>query len=293
MKKLIASVLIFTITLTMLTGLVGIETKAAQSRSALEYTSVISDNCVMLQFSDGYIEYCNYLREGRGYDIYHNFPLNEDNAMSVGNYSITCADDANYASAQYPVSIDRKTKGDGITKNLEVIEAHSIYLNLPYPLKENKTYTITINSENLNCDKSSITIKTDGLQRTDAIHVNQLGFMPDSNAKYAYVSSWNGSGGAANLGWYAGKIFNIINISKGYQVVYTGTIKKRTSYTDIETLQTMYNQNLSMSDVYECDFSSYKEDTGNDQLIVSIPGIGCSYPFEISSIALSTISHKI
>lgn len=288
MKKLISVFLVFAVILTMSVELAGMDVKAAQSKSELTSTSVISEKCIMLQFSDGYIDYGNAVRDGKRYDILYNYPLNENNAVALGNYFITCASDPYYAKAKSPVAVDRKTKANGTTRDNEDVKKHSIYLTLPSPLKPNMTYTITINSGSLNCDKSSVTITTDGLQRTDAIHVNQLGYMPQSAAKYAYISSWNGSGGPANLSSYQGKTFNLINKSNHNKIVFTGTIKKKSSYTDIDTAQTvngeskMYQQNYSVSDVYECDFSSYVVEHGSEELVISVPGIGCSYPFQIS-----------
>lgn len=265
---------------------------AEQTKSSFESISMISDKCIMLEFSDGYIQYHNYSKSIPEKTFV--FPLNTGEAVNVQNYSIICEDDPDYAAGVSPISINRKTKSDGTDMQsnpnlMTMLERHFIYLNLEKPLKPNKEYKIIIDESNLNMQSAEIKIKTDGLSRTDVIHVNQLGYLPNDPVKFAYVSSWNGDGGAADLSYYEGKEFNLINTANN-SIVYTGTITKYRDKSVADTVQgnlasQMYQRNFQVSDVYQCDFSAYTTGRGTNEFIISIPGIGCSYPFRISKIA--------
>ncbi len=259
--------------------------------SASDLTDILplTDQIIMLRFDDGYIKHYGYHQTGESCVTY-NFPLNTDLADDPVNYIITSPDDPSYSVGSNPVNIGRKSKGHDFSRKClwtgsicdnDYISEHFIYLVLPYPMQDGKTYIIQTGDLAFNKSSDSLVfdLKT---ARSEAIHVNQLGYYPDASQKFAYISHWMGDLGPLNLDSYDGVAFNLIDLSTG-AVVYSGNIMQRL---DLETSvqpdlpgQPENRQYFSMTDVWECDFSEFSTP---GEYIISVEKIGCSYPFEIS-----------
>lgn len=258
---------------------------------ATDMTDIIllTDQIIMLRFDDGYIKHYGYHQTGESCVTY-NYPLNTDLADDPGNYLISSPDDPAYYVALNPSDIGRKSKGHDFSRKClwtgsicdnDYISEHFLYLVLPYPMQEGKTYIVNMGNlaYNKSADSLVFDIKT---ACSEAIHVNQLGYLPGASQKYAYISHWMGDLGPLNLDSYSGVAFHLIDLSTGISV-YSGNMVQRL---DLETSvqpdlpgQPENRQYFSMSDLWECDFSEFNI---QGEYIISIEKIGCSYPFEIS-----------
>jgi hypothetical protein len=115
--------------------------------------------------------------------------------------------------------------------------------------------------------------------RSEAIHVNQVGYSPDATEKFGYVYHWMGNKGGLSLTAFAGKPFYLVNL-KTSEIDYSGLLTFRKGKNNAETGQAndTPDRNFLGADVYECNFSSFNQ-SGDYKLVVE--GIGSSFPFRI------------
>jgi endoglucanase len=147
---------------------------------------------------------------------------------------------------------------------------HKIILKLTGPLEIGKVYTISFNEGLLSKNKITFTYNPAQLQ-SEAIHVNQVGFRPDDPSKLAFLSFWMGDGG--NLEYPFENTFNLVDEKTG-KVVFSG----RTKLAKAASAE----GNRTSADIHQLDFSAYNK---SGIFRISIEGIGCSFPFEISELA--------
>lgn len=261
--------------------LFSIITLITQSTFASELTkiSVLTDQILLLEFDDGYVEYAE---EGKWYgsddQIFHE-PLDRTLAEALASYSIGSTSDANYSTPLAPTVVGIKSKvGDASWKNNTAILNHWVYLELPFAMQEGATYSVDFSGLGLATSEARITYQnTENL--SEAIHVNQIGFTPDATYKMAYVYQWLGTAGPLDLDSYASANFHLIDLATDL-TAYSGTLTLRK---DLETGDPDTNNFddgplFSGSDVFECDFSSFQT-PGSYKVVVE--GIGSSYPFII------------
>ncbi|MDD6209727.1 MAG: fibronectin type III domain-containing protein [Bacteroidales bacterium] len=256
--------------------------------NASDITEVLplTDQILMVHFDDGTVTH-HKLGESRDSDVLSADTLNCADAVNVSSYYLSSTDDSNYASNKAPSSIGRKSKGTEFTmgsiwvqnwqKNSWASE-HWIYLYLPFKMQTGKNYTL--NTGTLAKNKNSFTFTYDEKNnRSEAVHVNQVGYLPSAQKKFGYVYHWMGDKGGLPLTSYANKNFWLIDVNSG-EVKYTGQLKFRAAADNPETSQTndTPNKNFLGAEVYECDFSTFNT-SGKYRLAVE--GIGCSFPFEI------------
>ncbi len=115
--------------------------------------------------------------------------------------------------------------------------------------------------------------------RTEGLRVQQTGFRPDDPAKSALFSLWTGSGGA--LDWTPSQ-FELLD-AKTLKPVFTG---KAALHHDGKSPDSNHGDIGSLAPVYKLDFSAFKT-PGTYRL--HLPGVGCSYDFELASDAWSKI----
>jgi endoglucanase len=144
---------------------------------------------------------------------------------------------------------------------------HYLILKLKKVLQTGKTYTVSIKNELLSKAESTFTFDPIKLY-SEAVHVNQVGFRGDDPVKLAFLSFWMGDGG--NLSYSAGTNFNLVD-EKTNKIVFSG--KTRLAKTASE------DGNMTKADIFELDFSGFSQ---QGIYRVSVHGVGCSYPFEIS-----------
>lgn len=253
--------------------------------------SPITDRIIMLQFDDGYIQHYGYHESGSA-SVSVIFPMDTAAAGDPLNYIISSPDDPDYSSDIHPLDVGRKSKGHDFNRQAswnaqvsayagDIAYYHYIYLFLPDPIKEGNTYVIALNdlAGNYNIDTLYFDVaKT----RSELIHVNQVGYHPDAAKKYAYLSQWMGDRGPLELDAYEGTKFHLNDLYTGEEV-FEGIIQKRL---DVETSaeydlpQEETNKFISMTDVWECDFSGF---TTPGEYVLTVENIGCSFPFEIGT----------
>lgn len=119
-----------------------------------------------------------------------------------------------------------------------------------------------------------------------AIHVNPLGFAPDSPAKTAYLAFWGNVAstvtGGVEYNTYS-LSFDLINVDTEV-VVHSGTLTRRQTAVpspaeDFWTAALRSGNSASKCEVWEMAFSDVNATIGTFR--VSVPGIGASHSFRI------------
>jgi len=265
--------------------------------------SPLTNQYILVHIDEGSIE-----RPGNGEstsaDVLNGAPIDINVATNTSNYSISSTDDLNYANAQTPINLNRKSKGTEFANlcegwsfldffgtwgcdntSVDHFKEHWIYLEMPFDMQSGKSYSINIG--NLATGQSNFDFTFDETSHlTEVIHVNNLGYSVDANLKYGYVYSWAGDMGSMDFSAYNGNEFGLIDTQTG-EIAYTGSLAFRKNKFTIETYQENStetpNQNFNQADVFECDFSDFNE-IGTYRLFVE--GIGASHEFEISCNAI-------
>jgi endoglucanase len=187
--------------------------------------------------------------------------------------------------AEYSVSIDgqtvkplavyRKSKPNDWAQGLSTQSVrHVVYLKLPQALKPNQKVEINFGEVNVR-EASTSFVNYFSKLRSEAVHVNQIGYRPDDNSKRAFVSCWLGTGGTLHLTDELS--FSIIDVKTG-KAVWSG---KSTLVWRADKIEQMArDDNFSKTDVATLDFSSFKTP---GEYRIAVEGFGCSYPFEIGN----------
>lgn len=245
---------------------------------------------LLVHFDDGYVVHHQNLQP-RANESVVAVPLLIGPATTLSTYQLISPADADYLTAKNPVDIGRKTKATEFTwlcqsynngcinTSPDAAREHWIYLFLPHPLKNGQSYTLTTGSLATHSNSFTFTYH-DQKSRSEAVHVNQLGYRPDAPGKYGYFYHWMGDKGGLNLSTWAGKSFSLVRTSDDV-VVFTGQVTFRKAFNAAETgqLNETPNQNFIGADVYECDFSAFQT-PGEYRL--SVADAGCSFPFRIA-----------
>jgi hypothetical protein len=144
---------------------------------------------------------------------------------------------------------------------------HFVYLRLATPIDDGKTVEVTYNGNVAWLAKAKLRATADPLRIGPAIHINQVGFVPDG-PKSATVSYYLGDLGELPLP--AQQNFEVIDVRTG-KVVYRGELVPRP---DRKMPQGWYQQ------VAEAEFHDLR---GPGEFRVVVPGHGASYPFFVDA----------
>ncbi len=253
----------------------------------------LTDRVLMLHLDEGYVV---HHRRGmaRSDERVVASPLDTAAASHPESYRVRSADDPAYATPLAPSSVGRKSKGTDFAwfvdrwENGHAVNArpdhakeHWLYLRLPAPLRARKTYTVSTGS--LAANGREWTVVFDPAQtRSEAVHVNLLGYAPAAPRKYAYVYHWMGDRGSLDLRPYAGKAFRLIDQATG-DTVFAGKLAFRALASRPETAHQSDSPpdgNFLKADVYECDFSSF---VTPGRYRIAVEGVGASLPFQIDA----------
>ncbi|MEO1624989.1 MAG: glycoside hydrolase family 9 protein [Bacteroidota bacterium] len=249
---------------------------------------------IMVHFDDGEVRH-HQLGESRGTEWVIGTPLNTTAASAANAYQIVSSDDPAYQTPLSPTSVNRKSKptdfawlcqgwnGTGcVNTDADHAKEHWLYLNLPSPMQNGNSYQLQF--PGLTGFAPVSIAFDDKAHRSEAIHVNQLGYDPVAGEKYGYVHHWLGDGGGMDFSSFAGNAFHLVDQDDG-SLAFSGSLAFRTAEANQEfayTNEAPPYGNLLGVEAYECDFSSF-QDVGTYRLCVE--GIGCSFPFDISSTA--------
>ena len=204
---------------------------------------------------------------------YQGDPLLDFVADNPANYSLQSNDDANFQTPVAPLEVSRKSTPTQWAEGSDNFEMdHTIYLRWPKPLTPGKNYQLNLGA--LNTRVSSVKLNFDPAHvRSEAVHVNQIGYRPTDPVKRAFVSCWMGTGGALKLP--AQMKFSVVDDATG-KAVFSGQSSDLWPTDKIELQQT--DRNFSGTDVMRLDFSKLQT-PGRYRVVVA--GVGASYPFNI------------
>ncbi|MDF2834855.1 MAG: hypothetical protein K0Q63_495 [Paenibacillus sp.] len=198
-------------------------------------------------------------------------PYSDEHVTNTDYYTITSTDDPDFYGGVTPTLVqyryfpEQAPYNPSATGNIGKIQVtYRAYLKLPttLKLKEGKSYLLTVNSAV--ADAGPFPFQFDVTKPNLAIHANQVGY-PSEGPKVAYVSHWTGQGSIDFLGY---KNFQVIDDATGKKV-FTGEIKVH-----------LRNDRWTKSDIFSLDFSDLQ---AQGRYRIYIPGVGTSYPFDISS----------
>ncbi|MCF8357341.1 MAG: Ig-like domain-containing protein [Prolixibacteraceae bacterium] len=209
--------------------------------------------------------------------------INTGNATTTGSWLLKSSDDPEYGETGLnPDNCYRKSKLNGLAEmdwagsdwSYEYTMEHTIILELPKSMTNGKTYTLEINS-NTNSDSTTCTFTYDIFQsRTEAIHINLIGYSTEESIKPADLYMWMGNGAARDYSGFEGNTVYIYDVNSGLSYP-VGTVNLYTN-----KASEAYGRYMIQSDVWKADFSGFNT-PGTYRL--AIEGIGCSNDFEIKS----------
>lgn len=194
-------------------------------------------------------------------------------------YTIRSATDPQYQTAAQPTRATRfiVSRGGERVGGFEIDYAHYSYIELPHPLVNGETYTVSIGNG------KQVTFLYDEL-RTVArtIKVNQVGYLPDAPHKYAYLSGYLQEFGPMDLSYATS--FKVIDVHTGATLL-EGPVQLREAnplFTQAAWKGTPSTPLPPMTgeDVYEIDLSALKTP---GTYFLSIPNVGRSWPFKVES----------
>lgn len=250
----------------------------------------LTDRILMLRFDDGYVDHHDQ-GQSPDQDVVFADTLNTTLASLASSYEIVSAADSNYFLPLRPTKVYRKSKptdfaeycqrwGPGcINDSLDHTKEHWLYLKLPFPLQNGPFYTIVFDVALGQRDASWR--QDDQRRRSEAVHVNQVGYVAEAGEKFGYVYQWMGDGGSLILDATA-RQFHLIEESTG-AVAFTSQVAFRKDSSTQEIAypsQSPPNGNLLGANVWECDFSSFRQ---NGSYRLCVDGVGCSFPFEVAN----------
>jgi len=254
----------------------------------------LTDHILMVHLKEGH---ALHHRKGQRRDDGERVVLTELDVAAASRleaWTILSKDDPNYAQSVHPQRLGRKSKGTdfawmvqgwdaknnrAVNKDPDHAKEHWLYFTLPHPLTPGRSYTV----------------KADGIggvppmrlaysiekSRSEAVHVNLMGYTPDSPAKFAYVYHWAGDQGSVDFSFLKGKSFRLIDQKTG-KAVFTGEPTFRAPANRQETGQVAETPNGSFlcAEVWQCDFASFSTP---GTYVVAVDGVGCSFPFRIEA----------
>ena len=262
--------------------------------NATQLTSVdiIDKGVILITFKDGDIIFRDDAKGPSAYisandptensTVLYGKPLIVELATLAANWKISSTDDPAYGSAgRSPLECFRKSKINGMgmaernpTTNdfdWDVPMLHQIFLMLPAPLRENASYTIEIDPK-METDKTTANVKFDIFNsRSEAIHVNIVGYSPTTVEKSADVYIWMGDGKGRDYASFVGNKVYLYNIDT----------KAKSEVGKLEFWkenQWEVRHNFTQSDVWIADFNT-NVTPGNYRIVIE--GIGCSDDFAI------------
>ena len=253
----------------------------------------LDDRILMLHFDEGHVVH-HQRGMARSDERVVAGPLDLTAATRPASYRLTSSHDPAYARPRSPESVGRKSKGTDFawfvdrwengrrsTPGPTTPRSTGLYLHLPRALVRGKTYTVDTGGLASNGRKWPLRFDEASV-RSEAVHVNLLGYVPTATQKFAYVYHWMGDRGALDLRPYAGRQFQLLDQATG-RAAFTGKLVFCAASSQQETFHKSDSPpdgNFLKADVYECEFSSF---TKPGQYRVSVDGIGASFPFRLDA----------
>jgi hypothetical protein len=251
----------------------------------------LTRDIIMIHFHDGRVVY-HENGSPRKNDRAIVAPLRTGLARMIGSYQVSSVDDNRYSRGLFALSVGLKSKGAEFTwmcqgwsaisgcinNDPDRVLEHWVYLVLPAPMKSGMTYTVNTGFLADNGNEWSFTFD-EKITRSEAVHVNMIGYSTNAPVRYGYVYHWMGDMGGLDLSGFNDNSFHLVTTGS-HNVAFSGKLTFRKSKTNAETGQVNEtpNANFIGADVYECDFSAFSTP---GEYVLSVEGIGCSFPFRI------------
>lgn len=253
----------------------------------------LTDQIIMLHFNDGQVIH-HQRGQSRSDEEVVTDPLDAVAASNTETYTITSQEDARYGQSQHPAQVGRKSKGTdfawfadkwengrAVNTRPDHTKEHWVYLFLSPAMKRGSTYTVGTGNLASNGSQWKLLFE-EARTRSEAVHINLLGYVPNAPQKFGYVYHWLGDKGGLELKSYEDRAFHLVDRNGG-KSVFEGKLHFRMSSTQPETFHKTDSPpdgNFLRADVYECDFSSFRQP---GKYVLSVEGIGCSFPFAIDA----------
>ena len=231
-------------------GIIGFVITRATASGLVEIQP-LTDHIVMLHFNDGHVQH-HQRGQPRSDEKVIVDPLDVEAAARAASYAVTSPDDPAYREAKAPSSVSRKSKGTdfawfvdkwengrAVNTRPDHTKEHWLYLGLPTAMQPGRTYTV--NTGPLAKNGREWTLQFDTARaRSEAVHVNTLGYVPDTPQKHAYVYHWMGDGGPLDLKPYEGRPFHLVEMGSG-STVFSGQVRFRMGKENQETARVSEN----------------------------------------------------
>lgn len=201
-------------------------------------------------------------------------PLDPTFLLRPESYAISSQEDPAYQRPRAPLAVSRKAKP--IDRPIDAEHAalrHSIYLQLPEPLREGANYEVVLTGINTRQTRCAYRHDTYHVV-SGALHVSAIGFRPDDPFKTGSLSAWLGTSGGHVYPDIPS--FEIVDASTG-QLVWSG--KDGRSWRAPKDPAGAPARRSTCTDVVTFDFSAFRQ-PGHWRL--RVPGIGVSPAFRIS-----------
>lgn len=212
-------------------------------------------------------------------ETYSGNALNTDLADLPASYFVRSTDDPNYAEAVHPATVQRKSKPIDYGP-AKPPARHTVFLHLPNPLVEGKSYQIDCAALKVQPAVSAYRHDTRAT-RSLAVHTSQIGYRVDDPFKRGYLSIWMGTssvpGTSGAYSYPDGLKFFLLDDETGAEV-FSGNVEMAKRASDAEHM--FKEMNFNGTDVLRMDFSTFAK-AGRFRLYVE--GIGCGYPFVIDN----------
>ena len=202
----------------------------------------------------------------------------------LGNWSVFLNGDPVAVENLYRKSkIAESARVDGF--QTEFVQEHVVHLDIGRTLADGDVVTLAAPGGLFDGD---VTIDT-RTTRSDAVHVNQVGFRPDDPSKIAALSTWLGleAGTAEDAQLFGNGVsydpdtrFHVVDVETGARVL-SGTIELRVAADEPNTYSNGGRPavNLAAADTWLMDFS---ELSAPGTYVVEVEGVGTSYAFDIA-----------
>src|SRR5664279_4586005 len=189
----------------------------------------LTERILMLHFNDGHVQH-HQRGEPRSAEKVFTDPLDVVAASRPETYAITSTDDPAYRETKLPKSIGRKSKGTdfawfvdkwenghAVNSRPDHIKEHWLYLELPTPMQPGRTYTVSTGGLAKNGTNWMLHFDI-ARARSEAVHVNTLGYVPAAPEKYAYLYHWMGDRGSLDLKACEGRAVHLVDTNRGPRV---------------------------------------------------------------------------
>lgn len=257
------------------------------SASKLMEVTPVDENFLMVKFRDGEVVFTDDGNRERAYSG-HDYADGDEILVSYGDKLDVTAAKKNENWNLFEngtkgernrfevVSVSRKSKVFHTTHDWQYALDHWLFLKLSTPMKTGEMYSLGMDPS-IHSDTATVTFAFDENQHvSEAIHLNTIGYDPESVVKSADLYLWLGDGGARDYRKFEGNQAWLLNTDTLEQTDVARVEFWKESAVEAE------GRNLTGSSVWTVDFSSYSG-SGNYRLVID--GVGCSQEFEISNLA--------